>query len=127
MRLGIISALAFFLLRKMVSLNSEAVRDPHPKSFNFCFVISECGIKLSTILSFFSNSRPLKLILNARLLDSQVHIWLPYDLAEVIKLIEEIFQPKTIFFSKKYFMSFFPYYCHYFHIIVFPSEYCHSF
>ena len=53
MRLGIISALAFFLLRKMVSLNSEAVRDPHSKSFNFCFVISECGIKLSTILSFF--------------------------------------------------------------------------
>ena len=61
MRLGIISALAFFLLRKMVSLNSEAVRDPHSKSFNFCFVISECGLARS--YPFFSNSRSFKLIL----------------------------------------------------------------
>ena len=44
-----------------------------------------------------------------KLWDSQGYLWLPYDLMEVIKLIGETFEPKTFFFSKKYFMSFLPY------------------
>ena len=56
-----------------------------------------------------------------KLWDSQVYLWLPYDLTEVIKLIEERFEPKKYFFSKKYFMSFLPHYCHFF------PYYCHSF
>jgi hypothetical protein len=69
-----------------------------------------------------------------KLLDSQGYVWLPYDLAEVIKLIGETFGPKKYFFSKKYFMSFLPHYCHSFRITVIPSgllsflpDYCHSF
>ena len=87
MRLGIISAKAFFLLRKMVSLNSEAVRDPHPKSFNFCFVISECGIKLSTILPFFSNSRPFKLIL---ILSSRHQMVKVHTFCEGLKILRNL-------------------------------------
>lgn len=62
-----------------------------------------------------------------KLLDSQGYLWLSYDLAEVIKLIGVTFKQTNIFFSKKYFMSFF-------HISVipsvlmsFPPDYCHSF
>ena len=70
----------------------------------------------------------------------QGYLWLPYDLAEVIKLIGEILGPKTFFFQKKYFVipsplvSFLHYYCHSFCIIVIPyvlvsflPYYCHSF
>ena len=68
-----------------------------------------------------------------KLWDTQGYLWLPYDLTEVIKLIKETFEPKIyIFFSKKYFMSFLPHYCHSFRITVIPSElwsflpnYCH--
>jgi hypothetical protein len=69
-----------------------------------------------------------------KLCDSQGYLWLPYHLTEVIKLFGEIFGPKTFLFSKKYFMSFLPHYCHSFHITVIPSgllsflpDYCHSF
>ena len=53
--------------------------------------------------------------------------WLPYDLAEVIKLIGEIFEPKTFFFKQILYLIppalllFLPYYCHSFRIIVIPS------
>jgi hypothetical protein len=47
--------------------------------------------------------------------------WLPYDLTEVIKLIGERFEPKKKKFSKKYFMSFLPQYCHSIRITVIPS------
>ena len=56
-----------------------------------------------------------------KLWDTQGYLWLPYDLAEVIKLIGERFEPKTYSFSKKYFMSFLPHYCHSFRIIVIIS------
>jgi hypothetical protein len=66
--------------------------------------------------------------------DTQGYLWLPYDLAEVINLIGETFEPKKYFVSKKYFMSFLPYYCHSFRITVIPyillsflPDYCHSF
>ena len=70
-----------------------------------------------------------------KLWDSQGYPWLPYDLAEVIKLIGVTFKQKNFFFfSKKYFMSFLPHYCHSFRITVIPSGllsflpyYCHSF
>ena len=65
---------------------------------------------------------------------TQGYLWLPYDLTEVINLFEETFEPPKNFFSKKYFMSFLPDYCHSFQIIVIPSillsflpDYCHSF
>ena len=78
---------------------------------------------------------------------TQGYLWLPYDLTEVINLIGERFEPKNIFFQKKYPMSFLPHYCHSFHstvipsgllsflpdyihsfrISVIPSKYCHSF
>ena len=68
-----------------------------------------------------------------KLWDTQGYLWLPYDLTKVIKLIGETFQP-IFFFSKKYFMSFLPHYCHSFHITVIPSillsflpDFCHSF
>ena len=63
-----------------------------------------------------------------KLLDSQGYLWLPYDLAEVIKLIGERFEPKKYFFFKKILyvipsalVSFLPYYCHSFRISVIPS------
>ena len=56
-----------------------------------------------------------------KLWDTQGYLWLPYDLAKVIKLIGERFEPKKLFFSKKYFMSFLPHYCHSFRITVIPS------
>ena len=69
-----------------------------------------------------------------KLWDSQGYLWLPYDLTEVIKLIEVTFKHFLSYFSKKYFMSFLPHYCHSFHITVIPSgllsflpDYCHSF
>ena len=55
-----------------------------------------------------------------KLLDSQGYLWLPYDLTEVIKLIEETFEQKNT-------LSFLPDYCHSFHISVIPSEYFPSF
>ena len=65
---------------------------------------------------------------------TQGYLWLPYDLTEVIKLIGETFEPKQFIFSKRYFMSFLPNYCHSFRIAVIPSvllsflpDYCHSF
>ena len=74
-------------------------------------------------------SRPI-----LKLWDTQGYLWFPYDLTEVIKLFEERFEPKRFFFSKKYFMSFLPHYCHSFRITVIPSgllsflpDYCHSF
>ena len=36
-----------------------------------------------------------------KLWDTQGYLWLPYDLTEVIKLIEETMQAKKIFFFKK--------------------------
>ena len=69
-----------------------------------------------------------------KLWDTQGYLWLPYDLTEVIKLFGVTFKQKNIFFSKKYFMSFLPHYCHSFRITVIPSvllsflpDYCHSF
>ena len=69
-----------------------------------------------------------------KLWDTQGYLWLPYDLTEVIKLIGVTFEQKILFFSKKYFMSFLPHYCHSFRITVIPSgllsflpDYCHSF
>ena len=72
-------------------------------------------------------------------LDSQGYLWLPHDLAEVIKLIGVTF--KQIFFFNKILyvipsalLSFLPYYCHSFWIFVIPSgflsffpDFCHSF
>ena len=62
------------------------------------------------------------------------HLGLLCDLAEVIKLIGETFEPKNIFFQKStlchsfriivipsVLLSFLPDYCHSFHIIVIPS------
>ena len=70
-----------------------------------------------------------------KLLDSQGYLWLPYDLAEVIKLIGVIFKQKIFFFQKNTLchsfrisvlpsvvLSFLPDYCHSFRIIVIPSE-----
>jgi hypothetical protein len=70
-----------------------------------------------------------------KLWDTQGYLWLPYDLMEVIKLIGEIFRPKTFFFQKNtlchsfrisgipsVLLSFLPDYCHSFHISVIPSE-----
>ena len=37
-----------------------------------------------------------------KLLNSQEYLWLSYDLAEVIKLIEETFEPKRCFKKKSY-------------------------
>ena len=69
-----------------------------------------------------------------KLWDTQGYLWLPYDLTEVIKLIGVTFGQKKKEFSKKYFMSFLPHYCHSFRITVIPSgllsflpDYCHSF
>ena len=69
-----------------------------------------------------------------KLWGTQGYLWLSYDLTEVINLIGETFEPKKYFFSKKYFMSFLPHYCHSFRITVIPSGllsflpyYCHSF
>ena len=69
-----------------------------------------------------------------KLWGTQGYLWLPYDLTEVIKLIGERFEPKNIFFQKKYFMSFLPHYCHSFQTTVIPSGFlsflpdsCHSF
>ena len=56
-----------------------------------------------------------------KLWDSQGYLWLPYDLTEVIKLFGVTFKQKNVFFSKKYFMSFLPHYCHSFRSTVVPS------
>ena len=70
-----------------------------------------------------------------KLWDTQVYLWLVYDLTEVIKLIGERFEPKKYFFFQKntlchsfrisvipsVLLSFLPYYCHSFRIIVIPS------
>ena len=68
------------------------------------------------------------------LLASQGYLWLPYDLAEVIKLTGVTFKQKKYFFQKNtlchsfrisvipsVLLSFLPYYCHSFRIIVIPS------
>ena len=54
-----------------------------------------------------------------KLFDSQGYLWLSYDLAEVIKLIGETFEPKKLYFFKKILyvipsasLSFLPYYSH---------------
>ena len=52
-----------------------------------------------------------------KLWNTQGYLWLPYDLAEVIKLIGVTSKQKR-FFSKKYFISFLPNHCHSFRIIV---------
>ena len=63
-----------------------------------------------------------------KLWDTQGYLWLPYDLTEVIKLFGVTFKQKNIFFFKKILyvipsalVSFLPYYCHSFQIIVIPS------
>ena len=72
-----------------------------------------------------------------KLWGTQGYLWLPYDLTEVINLIEETFEPspKFFFFFQKnplchsfriivipsILLSFFPDYCHFFRIIVIPS------
>ena len=63
-----------------------------------------------------------------KLWDTQVYLWLVYDLTEVIKLIGERFEPKKYFFFQKNTL------CHSFRISVIPStllsfflDYCHSF
>ena len=56
-----------------------------------------------------------------KLCDTQGYLWLPYDLTEVMKLFGVTFKQKNFFFSKKYFMSFLPHYCHSFRITVIPS------
>ena len=56
-----------------------------------------------------------------KVFDSQGYLWLPYHLTKVIKLFGVTFKQKIYFFSKKYFMSFLPHYCHSFRIIVIPS------
>ena len=56
-----------------------------------------------------------------KLWDTQGYLWLPYYLTEVIKLIGRNIWAKKYFFSKKYFMSFLPHYCHSFRITVIPS------
>ena len=59
------------------------------------------------------------------LLASQGYLWLPYDLAEVIKLIGVTFKKKKIkkilYVIPSALLSFLPYYCHSFRIIVIPS------
>ena len=62
---------------------------------------------------------------------TQGYLWLPYDLTEVIKLFGVTFKQKNFFFSKKILyvipsalLSFLPYYCHSFRIIVIPSISC---
>ena len=69
-----------------------------------------------------------------KLWGTQGNLWLPYDLTKVIKLIGETFEPKRIFFSKKYSMGFLPHHCHSFRNTVilsrflsFLPDYCHSF
>ena len=81
-----------------------------------------------------SNVLPLTSPPVLKLWDTQGYLWLPYDLTEVIKLFGVTFKQKNFFFSKKYFMSFLPHYCHSFRITVIPSgllsflpDYCHSF
>ena len=55
---------------------------------------------------------------------TQGYLWLPYDLTEVINLIGETFERKIYFFKKILYvipselMSFLPYYCHSFRIIL---------
>ena len=63
-----------------------------------------------------------------KLLDSQGYVWLPYDLAVVIKLIGVTFKQKIYIFFQKITL------CHSFRISVIPSrllsflpDFCHSF
>ena len=75
-----------------------------------------------------SNVLPLTSPPVLNLWDTQWYLWLPYDLAEVIKLVIGVtFKQKNIFFQKNTL-------CHSFLIIVIPSvllsflpDYCHSF
>ena len=121
----------------------------------FCFVFKFSNIfKFESLLKFYEVKGKYNLYYKVRyvfvcghynvptltspsvfkLLDSQGYLWLPYDLAEVIKLFGETSERKNIFFSKKYFISFLLHYCHSFHSTVIPSgllsflpDYCHSF
>ena len=92
-------------------------------------------IKADVCLSVFGHSN-VRLTTTPVLMlwGTQGYLWLPYDPTEVINLIGERFKPKNLFFSKKYFMSFLPHYCHSFCITVIPSgllsflpDFCHSF
>ena len=74
-----------------------------------------------------------------KLCDSQGYLWLPCVLTEAINLIgvtsrQKKFFKKVLYVIPSVLLSFFPYYCHSFHINVIPSEllsflqdYCHSF
>ena len=62
----------------------------------------------------YSNVRTLTSPPVLKLWDSQGYLWLPYNLMEVIKLIEKRLEPKNIFFQKNTL-------CHSFRIIVIPS------
>ena len=72
--------------------------------------IMKSGVCVSVSLLWkMLNSPPV-----LKLLDSQGYLWLPYDLAEVKKIIGETFKPATLFFQKNTL-------CHSFRIIVIPS------
>ena len=84
--------------------------------------------KWTKIMNLYYKGRCLSSPPVLKLWDTQGYLWLPYDLTEVIKLIGVTFNQKNIFFKKLLYVipsalvSFLPYYCHSFHIIVIPSE-----
>ena len=60
-----------------------------------------------------------------KLLDSQGYLWIPYDLLEVVKLIEvtfKLFFQENILCHPFVLLSFLLYYCHSFWIIVISSK-----
>ena len=77
-----------------------------------------------------SNVPTLTSPLVLKLLDSQGYLWLPYDLAKVIKLIGVTFKQKEKKKIKKIpcvipsaLVSFLPYYCHSFQTMVISSNF----
>ena len=100
---------------------------------SFCIIVIP-SVLLSFLPDYWHSFRITVISSILKLWDTQGYLWLFNDLAEVKKLIGETFERKIYFFSKKYFMSFLPHYCHSFHITVIPSGvlsflpyYCHSF
>jgi hypothetical protein len=63
-----------------------------------------------------------------KLWDTQGYLWLPYDLAKVLQLIKVTFKQKNFFFKKILYVipsalvSFLPYYCQSFRIIVISRQ-----
>ena len=79
------------------------------------FVCQHCNVRTLT-------SPPV-----LKLWDTQGYLWLPYELAEVIKLIGVTFKQKQIFKKILYvipfvLVSFLLFHCHSFHITVIPSK-----